>query len=87
MGLGRNKGYEKDITDEKDLVMYIEFGKAFTKNFYSMATGVLNAPLQDARPMSSTTAAYIGTQIGGVAVGMVAAAEADKEETGVRRKC
>ena len=39
----------------------------------------MNQPLQLYKPVSSTTAAYIGTRIGGLAVGIAAASEAERK--------
>lgn len=71
--------YEKDIKEEKDLIMYKEFENAFHGYFNRLASGVLNQPIQYKKPMSTREAAYAGTMIGGVAVGMAAAMEAERK--------
>jgi len=71
--------YEKDIKEEKDLIMYKEFENAFHGYFNRLAVGVLNQPIQYKKPMSAKEAAYAGTMLGGVAVGMAAAMEAERK--------
>ena len=59
--------------------MYKELCKNYPGLYNNYAHTVLNQPLQLYTPVSSTTAAFIGTQIGGVAVGLAAAAEAERK--------
>jgi len=73
------KDYEKELENSDHIVMYKELCKNYPGLYNNYAHTVLNQPLQLYTPVSSTTAAFIGTQIGGVAVGLAAAAEAERK--------
>ena len=70
---------EKELENSDHIVMYKELCKNYPGLYNNYAHTVLNQPLQLYTPVSSTTAAFIGTQIGGVAVGLAAAAEAERK--------
>lgn len=64
-----------------------EFYNIFPKIYQEYSREVLNQPLELSRPISPYTAAMLGTQIGGVAVGVVAAQNAiEKQKTYEKNK-
>ena len=75
----KRNDYEKELVNSPDLFKYKELSKKFPSLYYGYATSVLEMPMQYTKPVSATTAAYVGTAIGGAAVGMVAANQAEKD--------
>ena len=75
----KRNDYEKDLVNNGELFKYRELSKQYPSLYYNYASSVLNMPMQYSKPVSATTAAFVGTRIGGVAVGIAAANEAEKK--------
>lgn len=72
--------YQKELVDNEEYILFCELSKKLPSIFSNYAREVLNSPIKYTKPVSPTTAAYVGTQIGGLAVGLVAAQEAQRKQ-------
>lgn len=72
--------YKNYLVNDDESYMYNELCKKFPGLFAEYTSNILHAPLEMYKPVSSTTAAYVGTKIGGLAVGLAAAQEAERKK-------
>lgn len=76
----KKKEYLIALKDVEDYYALRELYDRFPGLFNNYASQVLNTPLQLTKPVNPYTAAFIGTQIGGAAVGVVAAQNAIEKQ-------
>lgn len=72
--------YLSELKNDKDYFFLKELFDRLPRLYNEYAMAILDTPLQLSRPVSAYTAAFWGTKIGGVAVGMVAAQDAIEQQ-------
>ncbi len=81
IGILENKDkYLEKFKGSKDYFALSELYKNMSECYGEFLRSILEQPLRLTKPVSPYTAAYAGTMVGGVAVGMVAANDAVKKE-------
>lgn len=70
--------YKDDLVNSEESVRYNVLCDKYPELYNNYAVEVLNMPPIYSKPVSATTAAAIGSSIGGLAVGIAAAADAER---------